>query len=129
MGPIELTENNGPDAANPFLGFAAGGNNPTAILASGASNYCTLTGTHHTAASSPPSLVGNSFGSGSSESTVWSYDIVTHKLTAQWVNPDRSKPTTILYYLPASEYLLITGDATALNSVSPGGYAVTFTLV
>ncbi|KAF9022533.1 hypothetical protein BDZ89DRAFT_1137271 [Hymenopellis radicata] len=128
---IELQEPTPTDAAHPLLGAVVGPANSGDNLSSGSYNYALLTGTSHTDANSPPSAAGNSYSSQNSESTIWTYlpsiDLPsTQQLTAQWVNPDGSKPTTFLYYLPGSNALLLTGDVSAFNSAFPGGYPVVF---
>ncbi|KAF5387321.1 hypothetical protein D9757_005753 [Collybiopsis confluens] len=54
----------------------------------------------------------------SAESSIWKLDSKTKELTAQYVNPDGTLPSTFLVYDSASGHILFTGDVGLMNSSS-----------
>ncbi|KAF8993774.1 hypothetical protein BDQ17DRAFT_1367883 [Cyathus striatus] len=88
---IEMENSNTP--GYPLLGFVQGRDNTNVDLASGSFQYVLIT---------PSSSVGNAYTSASnimraSESDVWSINIVTGDVTAQWINSDSSAPQTMFF--------------------------------
>ncbi|KAF8872737.1 hypothetical protein BD779DRAFT_1679564 [Infundibulicybe gibba] len=73
---------------------------------------------------------GNSYvASKTSESAVWKWNPGSSSLAASWVNPDGSHPSSVLWYLPLNNALMLVGDPTAFSAQFPGGYQVNLALV
>ncbi|KAL0953842.1 hypothetical protein HGRIS_005019 [Hohenbuehelia grisea] len=80
---------------------------PTSI-SGGSPNFVSLTNVGQTPAGSiPTSSAGKQC---LVESAIWSFDEAGQKLTAQFVNPDGSRPATVLAYDVDSNSLIFTGD-------------------
>ncbi|KAJ7100943.1 hypothetical protein B0H15DRAFT_944235 [Mycena belliarum] len=125
---ISITAANGPSAVYPFFGAIVAFYSTSNDFDLGSYNHAYLGGTTQTAAGAPPSPEGsNSFSAGTGipmdiESAIWSYDPVTHALTAQWINTDGAAPPTHIVYVNDSNHALaITGDVVALR-VAFGAY-------
>ncbi|PPQ95377.1 hypothetical protein CVT26_008222 [Gymnopilus dilepis] len=115
-GPSNVQTVNGPDAAFPFLGGIKGFTSPDNLIDPATDDYGYIGGVQETFPGSSPVLAGNSFTAATGlpvpvESAIWYHDTVTGALTAQWVNPDGSLPTTYLGYIQG--FLIFTGNQTA----------------
>ncbi|KAG8964354.1 hypothetical protein FRC00_002663 [Tulasnella sp. 408] len=96
---LDLSANNGPSPAYPFVG--ANSDN----LGPGSSNHLYITSNTQTAAgSTPQSGDNNSFSASTgvpknAESAIWKYNPTTQDISVQWINNDGSTPANfILYY-------------------------------
>ncbi|KDQ61720.1 hypothetical protein JAAARDRAFT_31187 [Jaapia argillacea MUCL 33604] len=58
------------------------------------------------------------------ETSIWTLDGQSKKLTAQWVNPDHSKPTTHIVYDKKLNEVLFVGDLATYNRGTPGHHAI-----
>ncbi|GAW00439.1 hypothetical protein LENED_001956 [Lentinula edodes] len=89
-----------------------------ATIGTGSSNFVHVSIVQKTDVLSKPIKSGN--GNTSVESAIWTVDLSTKELTAQYVNQDGSLPTTFLIYDNATTNLYLTGDTTASNtSITP----------
>jgi len=116
-GPIEITKTNGPSTTYPFFGVI--GYSTTL-----SNNNQWVGSTGHTAANAPATAMPGTSPALYYESTVWTYNTVTHGFTVQWVNPDGSKVNGILWFLNGSIYVMATAPTTTDSS-----YAITLSLV
>ncbi|KAK7687872.1 hypothetical protein QCA50_009091 [Cerrena zonata] len=57
-------------------------------------------------------------GSGATESAVWKINPITKQITAQWVNPDGSRPRTKIGLDIRNNHLVLTGDISAYNGAN-----------
>jgi hypothetical protein len=92
---LQLTTENSDITGYPNLAFVQGRDDTDSSLTSGSYEYIYFAQANPTAPDAPPQLVGNSYFIGSprtSESAVWSIDLVTGAFSGQWVNPDNSLP-------------------------------------
>ncbi|KAJ7100939.1 hypothetical protein B0H15DRAFT_944231 [Mycena belliarum] len=126
---ISITAANGPSAMYSFFGAIVGFASTSNDFGLGSYHYAYLGGTTQTAAGAPPSSDGdNSFSAATGiskdiESAIWSYDPVTHALTAQWVNTDGAAPAThIVYANDSNKALAITGDVVAFQDTFGAPY-------
>jgi hypothetical protein len=73
----------------------------------------------------PPNSIG-----GVVESAIWSINPTTNELTAQYVNPDGTKPNTVIAYDIRANELFFVGDLVAYNvpNADTPASAVTFVL-
>ncbi|KAJ3881636.1 hypothetical protein F5051DRAFT_95635 [Lentinula edodes] len=100
-----------------FVGASSQGPD-NATIGTGSSNFVHVSIVQKTDVLSKPIKSGN--GNTSVESAIWTVDLSTKELTAQYVNQDGSLPTTFLVYDNATTNLYLTGDTTASNaSVTP----------
>ncbi|KAH7870632.1 uncharacterized protein C8R40DRAFT_635085 [Lentinula edodes] len=100
-----------------FVGASSQGSG-NATIGTGSSNFVHVSIVQKTDVLSKPIKSGN--GNTSVESAIWTVDLSTKELTAQYVNQDGSLPTTFLVYDNATTNLYLTGDTTASNaSVTP----------
>ncbi|KAF9521735.1 hypothetical protein CPB83DRAFT_865282 [Crepidotus variabilis] len=126
---FEITALDGLNPLYPFLGGAA--TSATSVdLVSGSPNFVYITGSS-SADVGPPTVVGNSYGSVPSESSIWNYDKSTREITATWINADKTSAPTYLSALPManSTSLVLIGDPAAFNATYPGSYQLKFTLM
>ncbi|KAJ7915468.1 hypothetical protein B0H13DRAFT_1999845 [Mycena leptocephala] len=101
-----------------FLGLVQGREDTSSGLATGSSNFLYLASTEQTSPNATPQNVGNSFNTVSggpfpAESAVWTYNPITHSLTAQWINPDSSRAPTIAFVQGSAIYF--SGDPGAFQ--------------
>ncbi|KAG8721910.1 hypothetical protein FRC09_007156 [Ceratobasidium sp. 395] len=101
-----------------IVGFASDSDD----LGPGSSNYAYLGGANTTTTpGGPAELINvNSFGAATgipedTETPIWVYNPDTQDITAQWVNTDRSTPTTFMSYLPDLMVIALTGDLAAFQ--------------
>jgi len=102
-----------------ILGFIQGRDDTSSDLAVGSYNYLYFGGTNPTNPNSTPQDVGNSYTAATglqrtSESDVWSVDLVTGALSGVWTNTDGSEPTLACFTQSSSLYC--SGDATQFNA-------------
>ncbi|KAG8683207.1 hypothetical protein FRC08_014469 [Ceratobasidium sp. 394] len=115
-GKIEFLATNGPAASYPYVGGITGFSSRGGSIGRGSSNYAYLGGTAQTPPGSPPVSADNSFSIVTSipqdyESTIWGFNPDTMAITVQWINNDKSAPTThVVYANDKNRALLITGD-------------------
>ncbi|KAG9047514.1 hypothetical protein FS837_002099 [Tulasnella sp. UAMH 9824] len=137
---LDLSANNGPSSAYPFVGaskyitttsreyyskssLAVGFFSNSDNLGPGSSNYLFITGNTQTPAGSTPQSGNNNSLSASTgipqnaESAVWKYNPTTQDISVQWINTDGSTPATTLLYCSVDDVLMATGDIAALQSV------------
>lgn len=99
------------DTGFPLLGLIQGRDNTNSDIAAGSFHYGYFGGTNGVAPGTTPQNVGNSYTTASgkqrtSESDVWTIDLVTGAVTAQWINSDGSKLSTFLSrraFVPAAD--------------------------
>ncbi|EIN06211.1 hypothetical protein PUNSTDRAFT_136999 [Punctularia strigosozonata HHB-11173 SS5] len=77
------------------------------------------------AGSTTPTYVYDTYAIGYAQTTIFSVDPATGKVTVKWVNPDGSTPTT--YLAVSGTGIYVTGDVSALQSQL--GSSATLTLV
>ncbi|KIM42992.1 hypothetical protein M413DRAFT_443809 [Hebeloma cylindrosporum] len=96
-------------ATYPWLGFAGPNLNPKSATSA------TMVATKSTPPGSCPVRVGNALSSKypNSESSVWSYDKITKRLSAQWINSDKSKPKGYFWYFPSNKTVGLVSSLTA----------------
>ncbi|KAF9563125.1 hypothetical protein CPC08DRAFT_749144 [Agrocybe pediades] len=84
------------------------------VLVTGSRNTVSFTNVERTLKNAGPtsSPTRNAFV----ESAIWSIDIDSHKLTAQWINADGSKPPTVLAYDIRENEIFFVGDLAVYNS-------------
>ncbi|KAJ3866303.1 hypothetical protein EV359DRAFT_79660 [Lentinula novae-zelandiae] len=100
-----------------FVGASSQGSG-NATIGTDSSNFVHVSIVQKTDVLSKPIKSGN--GNTSVESAIWIVDLSTKELTAQYVNPDGSLPTTFIVYDNATTNLYLTGDTIASNaSVTP----------
>jgi hypothetical protein len=130
-GPFEITTTNGPDSAHPFFGAVggSGGYNfkPNQL------GYAYFSGTGHTSAGSPPSFsAGHSIQAlgynAPAESTIFSINCETKRMSAIWVNVDATTSSAQFMYDAAVDFLSIVGDYSKFVSTFPNEGAVIQTL-
>ncbi|KAF8343116.1 uncharacterized protein EI90DRAFT_3115604 [Cantharellus anzutake] len=105
-----------------YLGLVQGSDDTDSVLQSGSYQYVYLANTNPTPANSPPQTVGNSYTqatgvSRTSESAVWSVNVVALSLVPIWTNPDGISATTELF--AQSKNLYAGGDSAQYNSRYP----------
>ncbi|OCH87392.1 hypothetical protein OBBRIDRAFT_159752 [Obba rivulosa] len=88
--------------------FNVGGNG-TAALGSGSPDVVAINHVGFTSPFSPPSIDAGG------ESSIWSYSTSTKEITAQWINPDGSHPTTFIGWNSTANFLFLSGDLSAYN--------------
>ncbi|KAF8895880.1 hypothetical protein CPB84DRAFT_1245091 [Gymnopilus junonius] len=130
-GPVDVQTVNGPNALYPFLGGIKDVTSPNNMIGPTSSDFGYLGGTLQTFPGSSPVLAGNTFTAATGlpvpiESAIWYHDTVTGALTAQWVNPDGTLPTTYLGYIQG--FLIFTGNQTAFAATYGQPTWVDFTI-
>ncbi|KIK61778.1 hypothetical protein GYMLUDRAFT_199436 [Collybiopsis luxurians FD-317 M1] len=85
-----------------------------ATIGANSSSTLLFTNVQRTAPMSRPVMTSNR--NASVESAIWKIDSNTKELTAQYVNPDGSLPTTFLVYNIEGQNLFFTGDVNSGNS-------------
>ncbi|KDQ49644.1 hypothetical protein JAAARDRAFT_200652 [Jaapia argillacea MUCL 33604] len=58
------------------------------------------------------------------ETSIWTLDTRTKKLTPQWINPDHSKPETLIAYSKKQNGIMFVGDLPAYNKKHHDYHAV-----
>jgi hypothetical protein len=116
---IALPTINSPFAGYGYLGMVVGPLSTDDNLASGSANYDLLTGTNFSAPGALPAAIGNAYSSADAETSIWQLD-ASGNLSVVWVNSNGAALPAIIFYLPGSDAVGITGDLTALNSSVPG---------
>ncbi|KAF8343117.1 uncharacterized protein EI90DRAFT_3150097 [Cantharellus anzutake] len=119
---IDLTTENSDMPNYVYLGLVQGRDDTDSVLQSGSYQYVYIANTNPTPASSPPQTVGNSYTlatglSRTSESAVWSVDVVALSLAPVWTNPSGTSATIQLF--AQSTALYAGGDSTQFNSRYP----------
>ncbi|PFH51772.1 hypothetical protein AMATHDRAFT_58239 [Amanita thiersii Skay4041] len=107
--PINIVVKN--PAFDPPFFVGASANPSNSHIGLGLRNPLAFTNVDSTPPNSPPVPRGDRLV----ESAIWSFDHKTLELKAQWVNPDHSKPPTILAYDIRNNVLFFTGDIDAYN--------------
>ncbi|KAG9118920.1 hypothetical protein FRC07_006309 [Ceratobasidium sp. 392] len=120
---LDAVVTNGPAATTyPYFGAAVGFASRDSSLGPGDSDYLFVVGTSQTPPGSLPVEGNNTFSVATDvpaayQSAIWSLDLETLYITAEWVNSDGSVPTTSFVYADDENHaLLITGDAEALRN-------------
>ncbi|KAF7316168.1 hypothetical protein MIND_00135000 [Mycena indigotica] len=116
-------------ATYPFMGGIVGAASSSNDFASGSPNYAYIQGTSQTPTGSGPQSVPNSFpGSPSfAESSIWSYDRVSTRVSPQWINTDGTSPATFPIYLPDYQAIAITGDVAEFTNQFGTATRISFT--
>jgi len=119
---IDLAQENSDIPTLLYIGLVQGRDSTSSDIASGNFNYGYFAGTDQTPKDSAPAHVGNSYTTithidRTSESAVWSVDLVSGKVTVQWVNEDTPKPTMSIFSQGTALYF--GGDQTAFASRYP----------
>ncbi|KAJ8586760.1 hypothetical protein M405DRAFT_822837 [Rhizopogon salebrosus TDB-379] len=91
------------------------GTTSNATLAPGSSAFVSFGNVVQTPANSPPVLV-DELKTG--ESNIWTVDATTMELTAHYVNPDGSAPSTTLAYDTRGNSIIFVGDIDAYNAAA-----------
>ncbi|KDQ49641.1 hypothetical protein JAAARDRAFT_212106 [Jaapia argillacea MUCL 33604] len=58
------------------------------------------------------------------ETSIWTLDTHSKKLTPQWINPDHSKPTTLIAYSKTQNSIAFVGNLPTYNKQNPSSQAV-----
>ncbi|KZT05696.1 uncharacterized protein LAESUDRAFT_655174 [Laetiporus sulphureus 93-53] len=133
MGSLDLVTLNG-IADFTYLGGITGYASSSGDLARGSDNYVYLGGTTQIAPNARPASGANSFTFTTGEhedieSAIWRINASTGAITAHWVNPDGSLPTTTIAYYAPENFLLLTGDDAAFARTYGTTPVVTLTFV
>ncbi|KAI0795974.1 hypothetical protein C8Q75DRAFT_803028 [Abortiporus biennis] len=131
--PFDITTTNG--ISNfPYLaavqGFASSGPD----LPAGSSNYAYITGSSKTHPGVTPGTQSNALNHAAgtnlpAQSAIWTLNTNDNSLTANYVNSDKSTPTTTIELVPDSEAFIITGDPSAFNNEYGDANPTTFTFI
>ncbi|KAJ7074288.1 hypothetical protein C8F01DRAFT_1099968 [Mycena amicta] len=118
----DLVTLNTEGSSHRFLGLVQGREDTSPTLAKGSANYLYLASTDQTPSDAPPQSVGNTIndaygGSFLAESAVWILDPVSHKLVADWINPDYSPASPIA--LAQGSVIYFTDDPVAFHRANP----------
>jgi hypothetical protein len=103
-----------------YLGLIQGRDDADSVLQPGSFHYAYITTTNQTPPNSTPQLVGNAYSNGparTSESAVWSIDVVTGAFAPVWTNPDGTTPPLALF--TQSTALYAGGDQAAFLARYP----------
>ncbi|KAF9454331.1 hypothetical protein P691DRAFT_809886 [Macrolepiota fuliginosa MF-IS2] len=102
----------------------AGSGTVAGILATGDRSSVGFSNTPQTPPNAPPTLVNGNYY----ESAIWSYNSSTKELSPQWINPDGSKPSTVIAYDIRANDLFFVGDISQWNVSGSFASAVHFYL-
>lgn len=112
-GPFDIMATNAAFPP-PFLVGASVAPSTTGVIGLGSPDTVGFTNVQQTPPNSPPvpsSTVPNTMV----ESAIWSFNPGTNELMAQYVNPDGSKPSTVIAYDIRENVLFFVGDIDAYN--------------
>jgi hypothetical protein len=109
-GSYDLQATNQQWTGSPFIGAA-----PDRTLAIGSTTTLGIGPVPQTSSGSPPTPQG--------ASAIWQIDPNTKELTAHWVNPDGSRPNTVVVWDARANQIFIVGDVQAYNSQGSGYFA------
>lgn len=125
-GPFDILVTN-PNFEKPYYAGVSTGSTPGSLAAQ-RSNTIAFINVPQTPPGSPPIL--SSTASVYVESSIWFFDGETKEITAQFINPDGSKPPTIFAYNIRNNQIFFVGDLGAWNAehVNTPSSAVTFHL-
>lgn len=103
----------------PALGGITGFEATSDNLAPNSPNYAYVGGSKPTSSGVGPQDNGNAFVAATgiaerSESSIWSLDQTTLSLQPQWINPDQTKPATIVGFTQG--VLVLLGDYSSFQS-------------
>ncbi|KAJ4469521.1 hypothetical protein J3R30DRAFT_3713698 [Lentinula aciculospora] len=101
---------------SPFYIGASTQDSGNATIGAGSSNFLYFSNVQRTDVMSRPIEIGN--GNASVESAIWAINPMTKELTAQYVNPDGSLPTTFVVHDGASSRLYFVGDTSVAFNAS-----------
>jgi hypothetical protein len=110
-GPFNIKATNPGFPDPPYVGTLSQ-ISPNNFIATGSGNSASLTHVGSTAPNTSGSVVGDQYA----QSAIWSYNSNTQELTAQYINPDGSKPPTIFAFNSKDNTLFVVGDLNAWNS-------------
>ncbi|KAG8756728.1 hypothetical protein FRC11_005048 [Ceratobasidium sp. 423] len=102
---LDLLATNGRNASYPFFGAVTPSSYMDEDLNPDSRSFLFLTGTTQTAPGATPSYeASTAYGAllshpGASESAIWSYDPITRRLTAWWVNKDGSSVNARIFWI------------------------------
>jgi hypothetical protein len=119
---INLSTENSLETGFPHLGLIQGRDSTSSDIGTGNFNYLYIGNTNATAPGSTPQLAGNYYSANNavprtSESAVWTIDVVGLTLVPVWVNSDSSTPTTQVFI--QSNHVYAGGDADAFHTRFP----------
>ncbi|KAJ7054557.1 hypothetical protein C8F01DRAFT_1374194 [Mycena amicta] len=118
---LDFTQLN--DNRGGLFGFVLGRDSTSSDIAPGSFNYlyldpvATSSGPGSTPQSTPSYFSTSSGLDKQAETSVWSVDLTSGDVSAQWINSDSSAPTTILFV--QSNHLYAGGDPDAFHSRFP----------
>lgn len=107
-----------------YVGLVQGRDDTNSTLQAGSYHYAYIAGTNPTPPNSTPQLVGNSYNQAfvsvaprTSESAVWTLDLIAGTIAPVWTNPDGSTPPLDLFI--QSTGLYVGGDQAAFGARYP----------
>ncbi|KAF8239393.1 hypothetical protein L208DRAFT_1386312 [Tricholoma matsutake] len=112
QGPFDIVAINAIFSAPFYVGASAALNSSSIGLKN--SNAVAFSNVEQTPPDSIP--VASTFGKTVVESAIWSFDPSTRELKAQYVNPDSTKPATVIAYDNSTNFIFFVGDINAFNS-------------